>query len=211
MRRKLILLIALGILGAATLAYAGVVVFSEYESARYTVEQRSGHFELRNYAPRILAYVQVEGDRETAENRGFRLLANYIFGNNQGSSKLAMTTPVTVAPEKIAMTTPVTLQSETRGTWTVTFLMPAQYTLESLPKPVNERVRFVEQPSARWVAARFSGYMTDRKIERWQQELQQWAAQNGLKLEGEPMLAYYDPPWNPPFVRRNEILWRVRD
>ena len=211
MKLKLILLILLGLVGLATLTYASVVILSDYETARYVVEQRSGHFELRNYAPRILAYVEVEGDRETAENRGFRLLANYIFGSNAGANKLAMTTPVTVAPEKVAMTTPVTLQSESAGTWTVTFLMPADYTLENLPKPNNDRVRFSEQPSARWVAARFSGYMTDAKIERWQRDLQAWATSNGMRLKGEPMLAYYDPPWNPPFVRRNEILWRVRD
>lgn len=210
MKKRMILIISLAALALACLI-AAAAVFAQYEKPRYVVEQREGAFELRNYMPQVLAVVQVDGERKDAESRGFRLLAGYIFGGNQAADKIAMTTPVTVGLERIAMTAPVTLQSKEAGLWTVTFKMPEGRSIASLPKPKDSRVQFVEQPARRYLAVRFSGYMTDRKVKERREALEAWAAAKHLMLEGQPVLAYYDPPWNPPFVRRNEILWLVRD
>jgi len=195
------------------ISYMAFAAFSSYETPEYVVEQKSGSFELRNYAPQLLAVVEVQGDRSEASSKGFRLLADYIFGNNLSSESIEMTTPVTQQPkpQKIAMTTPVTQESKGTGTWEVTFKMPKEYTLDNIPRPQNKAVRLVEVPASRYVAYRFSGYTGDQKVVKKQKELQQWAADAGHKLTGEPLLARYDPPWNPPFVRRNEILWRVQD
>jgi SOUL heme-binding protein len=112
------------------------------EEPRYEVIRAEGDFELRRYPPLLIAQTIVDGDRDQASRKGFQLLADYIFGNNQsdkGSGKIAMTAPVVIEPAKIAMTAPVTIQGQTglseAGPWRVHFVMPSQYTLASIPKP----------------------------------------------------------------------------
>jgi hypothetical protein len=169
---------------------------------------RDGRFEVRQYPALVVAEVTVEGDQSTAASRGFRLLAGYIFGGNDGGQKVAMTAPVLQSRsggQKIAMTAPVTQSPSPEG-WAVRFIMPRQYSLASLPAPNDPRVRLLPQPPERFAVIRFSGWVSDRdRVERTE-ELTAWMKSRRLKATGPAALAQYDPPWTLGFARRNEIL-----
>ena len=182
------------------------------EEPGYEVLEKDGDFELRAYEPMIVAEVLVDGDMDRASGQGFRMIAGYIFGDNSSRTgaeeKIAMTAPVTVAPsEKIAMTAPVTLQ-EDEDLWRVHFVMPSEYTMDSLPTPNNDRVQLREVPAANYAAIRFSGLVGEKKHAEKIKELQTWLESRGLSPISEPELARYNPPWTIPFLRRNEILIR---
>lgn len=183
---------------------------------RYEVIRAEGDFELRRYPPLLIAQTIVDGDRDQASRKGFQLLADYIFGNNQsdkGSGEIAMTAPVVIEPAKIAMTAPVTVQGQTglseAGPWRVHFVMPSQYTLASIPKPRTPAVQLRELPPQWFVANKFSGFTTESRIETKTQEAVQWTGQQALSALSPPQLARYDPPWTLPMMRRNEILIEV--
>jgi hypothetical protein len=185
-------------------------MYNGYETPDYAVEEADGAVEIRSYPAHIAAEVTVTGSRDGAINAGFRILAGYIFGGNEASAKVAMTTPVTQAPsEKIAMTTPVTQSGSDQG-WTVRFMMPASYTLETLPKPKDARIRFVTTDPVRMVVLRFSGLPRTTALERRSEELRAWAKAKGLTLEGEPQFMFYDPPFRLPWNRRNEVSFILR-
>jgi len=185
------------------------------EEPKYTVLEKTPPFELRAYAPMILAEVQVEGDLDEASSQGFRLIAGYIFGQNQVSEKIAMTVPVAVeeqAPKsaKIAMTAPVNIESNA-GKWTVSFVMPSEYTMESLPKPLNPRVQLRQIPAVKRAVIIFTGFNSENKVAEKTLELEEWMKSKNLQAVGVPKFARYNPPWSIPFLRRNEIMIDVRD
>ncbi len=183
---------------------------AETEQPKYTVEARSGDFEVRLYEPTIVAEVTVGGSRDAAVNEGFRILAGYIFGGNEPSAKIAMTAPVTQqAGEKIAMTAPVT-QAGSAGGWVVRFTMPASWSLQALPKPRDGRIRLVPVPERRMAAVRFSGLRTDARMASEAERVADFVRSRKLQPKGSPVYAYYDPPWTLPFLRRNEVLQEVR-
>ncbi|MGL6211788.1 MAG: SOUL family heme-binding protein [Paracoccaceae bacterium] len=175
------------------------------ETPSYSVDETDGAVEVRRYAPHIAAEVTVRGSRDAAVNAGFRLLAGYIFGGNEGAAKVAMTTPVTQS-EKVAMTTPVT-QSGSGDQWTVQFMMPQAYTLETLPKPKDSRIRFLTTEPRRMVVLRFSGIPTTAALENRTADLRTWAAARGMALREPPQYFYYDAPFTLPWNRRNEVAF----
>jgi hypothetical protein len=181
------------------------------EQPRYAVEAKADTFELRRYDPYLVAEVEVDGDQGEAVNRGFRKLAGYIFGANQGSAKIAMTAPVAQTPvgEKIAMTAPVTQVPTARGRWTVQFMMPAAYRIDTLPRPNDPDIRFKPEPARRMAVLTYSGVARGGNYAEKSRELLHWIAGRGLVARGEPVLAQYDPPWTPWFMRRNEVLIEV--
>lgn len=181
-----------------------------FENPPYKVVERDGHFEIRQYGDYIVAEVTVEGDFNEALSRGFRILADYIFGNNIRSEHIAMTVPVTEKrhseSEKIAMTAPVTSEPHGAGAYLVAFMMPSKYTLEGLPRPANERITFRTVGAHRAAAVRFSGSMDTREAAKRRAELLEWLAARGIETPVPILYANYSPPWIPPFLRRNEIL-----
>lgn len=187
------------------------------EEPKYQVLKMESPYEIRLYEPMIIAEVNVEGDRDVASNRGFRLIADFIFGNNEGkgqiSEKISMTAPVTIEPQKIAMTAPVTIestgQSKDNQTWRVHFVMPSEYTMQSLPKPKNNQVQIREIPSKQFAVYRYSGLNGEEKISNNIKELVNWINRQGLKIVGNAQLARYNPPWTLPPFRRNEILIEI--
>ena len=193
------------------------------EEPKYKVLFNDGSMEVRRYEPLLMAEVVVEGDMDEASNKGFRLIADYIFGNNQNpdnaaSAKIAMTAPVTVVPEssKISMTAPVTVapqsvqpDSGTTSTWRVHFVMPSQYSLSTIPKPKNKAVSLREVPEKYFVVLKYSGFNTESKVRRLNDEVLAWSQSKGLKTLGLPQLARYDPPWTLPMFRRNEIMVEI--
>ncbi len=185
------------------------------EQAKYTVVVQDGRFELRDYAPHVVAETVVAGEFEQAGNRAFSALFRYISGDNRSRSKLAMTAPVSQAPradrtggEKIAMTAPVAQQAA-GDRWAVSFTMPAAYSLETLPQPSDPRVVLRRVPARRVAAVRYSGTWSEKSYLRHKTELEAWVAQRGLRPAGDVVWARYNPPFAPWFVRRNEILVEV--
>lgn len=204
------------LLSALVISLMPVVVMAA-EEPKFEVITRDGDFELRQYAPMLVAETFVDGSQDDASSRGFRAIAGYIFGDNkragQSAEKIAMTAPVTLekqdAAQKIAMTAPVTLQQQ-GGRWRVHFVMPSQYTLADLPKPNNPAVTLREIPGQKVAALRFSGFVGEDKVASKTTELRDWIVARGMSLTGATQLARYDPPWALPFMRRNEILVEVK-
>ena len=178
---------------------------SRVEQPDYTVETSDGAIELRAYGAMIVAEAVVEGERRAAINEGFRLIAAYIFGANKPNAKIAMTAPVQQQQQTIAMTAPVTQQG-TGNAWSVRFVMPKSWTIETLPVPNDARVSLRPIPPSRFVAIKFSGIASKDAIARRTDELRRYAVEHKLSTTGEPLLAFYNPPWTLPFFRRNEIM-----
>ena len=196
-----------------TLTFTGAVMATE--EPQFSVLEKTPPFEFRSYAPMILAEVKVEGDLDDASSQGFRLIAAYIFGQNQVSEKIAMTTPVAIEGQtpksaKIAMTSPVNIESNA-GQWIVSFVMPAQYTMESLPKPLNSKVQIRQIPAVKRAVINFSGFYNANKVAERTLELEEWMKTKNLQAASAPKFARYNPPWTLPFMRRNEIMIDVRD
>ncbi len=182
------------------------------ESPKYQSIRKEKPFELRRYASFITAEVRVNGaDYNDAANRGFRPLANYIFGNNIAKQKISMTAPVTAAPspEKIAMTAPVTISGE--GEYTVAFTMPKKYTLESLPEPVDKSIAFKENPEKTMAVIRFSGSFNQNNFNKRIAQLHNWIKVCGFKEAGDPLIAGYDPPFTPWFLKHNEVMIEIKN
>ena len=185
------------------------------EEPKYSVLEKEPPFEIRSYAPLIIAEVQVDGDLDEASSQGFRLIAAYIFGQNQVNQKIAMTAPVTVEDQvpksaKIAMTAPVGIESNA-GRWTVSFVMPAEYSMETIPKPINPQVQLRQMPALKKAVIVFSGFYNAQKVAEKTLELEQWMRARNLSAAGAPNFARYNPPWTLPFMRRNEIMINLRD
>lgn len=195
------------VLLAAAVIIIGAMDAMAIEEAMYKVLKKDAKFEIRDYSPHILAETVVEGDLEQAGNMAFNRLFRYISGDNRSHDKVAMTAPVSQEPmgEKIEMTAPVG-QQRVQGKWAVSFLMPASYTLETLPEPEDPKVRLRQVPARRMAAVRYSGFWSEKNYLRYKMELESWIHERGLSIVGDPIWARYNPPFTPWFLRRNEIL-----
>lgn len=193
-------LVLLVVVGAA----AGPIM-SQVEQPEYKIEATNGSIEVRSYDPMIAAEAVIEGERKAAINQGFRLIAAYIFGANKPNAKIGMMAPVQQQKQTISMTAPVTQQS-TGDAWTVRFIMPKSWTMETLPAPSDARVSLKPIPPGRFVAITFSGIATKKAIEKRIDKLRRYTADHKLSTTGEPFLAFYNPPWTLPFFRRNEVM-----
>lgn len=196
----------------ATVILAAVLwgpIMSNVEQARYDVVEKHGAIEIRDYAPMIVAEVSMPGDREKVISDGFRLIADYIFGNNISSEKVAMTAPVIQQPgEKIAMTAPVTQQGG-KESWLVRFVMPSGYTMQTLPKPNKPEVILKETPEKRYAVIRFSGFAKQNSLEKHTRDLEAFILDRGLETLSKPTYAFFNPPWTLPFLRRNEVMLQI--
>lgn len=201
-KRLLLLITSLTIL-AAMPAHA-------IDEPAYAVVQTTDVFEVRQYAPYLVAEVVVPGPVSEAGTQGFSLLGGYIFGKNKGERKLEMTAPVTqtalppAPPVKLEMTAPVT-QAATAGGFLVQFVMPKGYTLATLPEPLDARVKLREVPGNRVAVIRFSGSWSQSTYEEQLQKLRSALAAAGMATAGEPVSSRYNSPFSLPFLRRNEI------
>ena len=177
------------------------------EKAKYTVVEKDGSFELRQYGPQIVAETFVEGGFDEVGNKGFRRLYGYISGKNRKKESISMTAPVSqeASSEKIAMTAPVN-QERVNGKWRIAFLMPSEYTMETLPEPLDPSVTLRETAGQLMAAIRYSGTWGRERYEERKAQLLEWIGNRALKPIAEPVFARYNPPFMPWFLRRNEIL-----
>lgn len=198
-------------------------VVSQVEQPKYVLVTQDGTRELRDYPVLVVAEVTRRGDRNSAVRAGFGPLAAYIFAKNRAGDSVSMTAPVTQERQQIAMTAPVTQtpggssQGETgpsatgqSETWLVRFIMPSKYSLETLPKAAGDDVRLLQVPATRRAAIRFSGVATDTLIAINEKALREWLASRGIEIVGAPTYAYYNDPFTPGPLRRNEVLFDIR-
>jgi hypothetical protein len=192
--------------GLALFACSAVGV-REAEEPRYKLITQVGAVEIRQYGPRIAAETVVEGDEEATRSAGFRRLAGYIFGGNQGSVKIAMTAPVAQdsGGTQIAMTAPVSQTRDAAGRWRVRFFMPSSYTLATLPKPNDPTVLLVTVPPETMAVLRFSGTIGAATVAARTADLVKGLEGTAWRPAGEPVAWFYDPPWTLPPLRRNEV------
>lgn len=205
MRKRWKMIVAIGVILVLGAVLAGPIM-SDVETPNYEVVQSEGNIEIRRYDPMIIAEVQMTGQREEAIGDGFRLLADYIFGNNIVKQDIAMTAPVQQQEStKIAMTAPVQQQSS-GNSWKVSFVMPSEYTMDTLPEPVNEQVTLQKIPAKQFVAITFSGTNSDENVKEHENQLMHYVEANDLSVIGSPKYAFYNPPWTLPPMRRNEVM-----
>lgn len=174
------------------------------EQPAYVSVTLDGAVEVRDYPNLVIAEVSTTGDRWEAVRQGFRPLARYIFAKERGGDSIAMTAPVTQRPRSSTADSGVG-SSE----WAIRFVMPSAYRLEALPEPWNPAVRLEALPAGRRAAIRFSGVATDELLAAKTTELRAWMERNDLVPDGPPTYAYYNDPWTPGFLRRNEVMFDV--
>ena len=181
------------------------------EEPDYEVIRKIDTVEVRQYAAYVVAEVVLNASADDAGNQAFPILAGYIFGKNKGERKLAMTAPVTqvAVPVKMAMTAPVT-QAPVAGGMQVQFVLPRDVTLESAPEPLDPRVQLRQVPASRWVVVRYSGTWSQANYDEHLALLKATIETAGIATRGEPVLARYNAPFTPWFLRRNEIWLALR-
>ena len=215
-------------LAAVLLFIGGCVFVAKTPEPNWQSIKTDGNIEIRQYDMMIVAEAETSGERYAAINDGFRILAGYIFGGNTKSQDIAMTAPVTQQSDraisaqgskqgaKITMTAPVT-QEAVKGegggdsTWKVRFVMPEEYTLDTLPQPNDKRIKLVKIPAFQVAVIRFSGFNRDKNLSKHELELETWIQQNHLKQTGSATYAFYDPPWTLPFLKRNEVMIPIQE
>lgn len=206
------------IVAIATAAFTALATSSGLaaDEPRFALVKQEKPFSVREYPPLLIAEVTVGGNRNEAANAAFRILAGFIFGKNTARGKntgdrIAMTAPVVqrATSEKIAMTAPVKQRKNGSG-WTVAFIMPEKYSAKSLPVPNDERIAIRQVPARRMAVVTFSGVATDKSIADNRAKLEAFIAEEKMRVKGNAEIAYYDPPFKPGFLRRNEVMIPVR-
>jgi len=191
---------------AAVIAVIATPTAMAIEEPRFKVLEQDGSFELREYSPYIVAETRVEAGFEDAGSIAFQRLFRYISGNNIAQQKIAMTAPVTQSRgEKISMTAPVS-QVADGNAYLVAFTLPSSYTLVTAPQPLDPTVRIRAVPAQLIACWRYSGRWTESNFRDHEVLLRERIKARGLIARGDPVLARYNPPFTPWFMRRNEVL-----
>lgn len=181
------------------------------EQPAFDVIKKDGNVELREYSGYVLASVMTSADSHaTAGSQGFSPLAGYIFGDNVARRRMSMTVPVITTKQetsvKLPMIAPVISQARGSHSYSVSFVMPSNYNIEDLPIPTDGDIQLSTIEKHRALVISFSGYARESLIEKNTQKLKEWAQKNKIISLGEPLLARYDAPWKPGFLRHNEIM-----
>ncbi|MDO9161266.1 MAG: heme-binding protein [Methylococcaceae bacterium] len=196
----------LKILTSLFLAGCSMVGARTSEEAPFTVLLENGDIQIRQYQELLVAETVIDADYANSGSIGFNRLAGYIFGKNISQDKIAMTSPVfrEQDSEKIAMTAPV-LQQQTGAKWIMSFVMPADYTLSTLPKPIDPLVSIKQIPGKKVAVLKYSGSINEQMIAEKTNVLTAWLVQNHYQILSKARSAAFDPPWTIPSLRRNEV------
>ena len=162
------------------------------ETPDYKVIQRDDSFEIRDYSALVVASTAMKGDEM---NGGFGELFRYISGENENSEKIEMTAPVLIDTSEDATT--------------MSFIMPKETVEGGTPKPADKSVKLTKRAAARFAVYRFEGGRTRENEVAAQKKLTEWLEGQKIAAKGAPIFAYYDPPWTPAFLRRNEVMIRI--
>jgi DNA gyrase inhibitor GyrI len=204
------------IVSAATLLIIWVI--SGYLPTRniamptYEVIEKKPEYEIRRYSSYIVAETRQLGSQSESLSRGFNELFRYISGDNIARSKISMTAPVLKNTEangqKIPMTAPVISEGE-KDSSIIAFVMPPGFTLENLPQPNSKNVTLRVVPPRMVAAITFSGYATEERTRKNAEKLLSALKRDGRYVTAATQIALYNPPWTPPFMRRNEVLVEI--
>lgn len=170
-------------------------IMSNVEKPKYHVISSQENIEIRKYNPMIIALVEVQGERKEAIRGGFKILADYIFGNNKSKEDIPMTAPVR--------------QQKFQENWQISFIMPSEYNMETLPQPNNKNISLKELPSKKYIVINFSGMISDQNIALNEEKLKKYIFENEIQSLSTPIYAFYNPPWTLSFMRRNEIMMEI--
>lgn len=209
MKIFIIVLLAVLLLLALWTLY-GYFSIRSIEKPAYTVVAQKAGYEIRSYDAYLVAETTVSGTMQEALNAGFRIIADYIFGNNTARTSIAMTAPVgerdAGSSEKIAMTVPVSESEVGNDTRVISFVMPSMYTQDTLPVPNDARVHIREVPQRTVAVLTFSWSTSEQTVARKKEELLALLVKDGASISGVAETAFYNPPWTPPFMLHSEIL-----
>ncbi len=204
------ILIASGLVLVVWFLYSWLSV-RNIEEPKYEVASIADDYEIREYDSYIIAETTITGakDRDEAARKGFPVVAGYIFGDNTAKDKIAMTVPVNTEQsnsEKIAMTVPVNTEpEETKGTYKISFVLPSEYTIDTLPTPNDSRVMIKEVPSRKIAVRKFTWSASESTVSKNEQALLSALGRDGIETVGAVNIARYNPPWTIPFMLRNEV------
>ena len=213
-------IITIPIISILALSISACSLFSDIKEPEYKLVESFNYkdvqIEVRNYAPSIVAEVSTEGERSESANKAFRILFDYISGNNSKSQKIAMTAPVmqtdssNIESQKIPMTAPVKQSKNPDGTWKTAFYLPSEFTLANTPNPKDKRVLIRQILATNNIAVvKFSGRWTDENMMENKQKLMSFLNENNYQIIGKPSYAFYNDPFTPWFMRRNEVMVKV--
>ena len=164
---------------------------SKYETPDYKIVEKDGSFEIRDYPELTLVSTQMQ---KRGEDGSFMKLFRFISGRNEHSQKISMTTPVLMTGTESG---------------TMSFIVPKTVADQGVPTPSNPDVTVSKKPAGRYAAYQFSGPSKPAPSEAAAKKLLAWALSKNLPTTGTPIFAYYNPPWTPGFMRRNEVLVRL--
>jgi hypothetical protein len=184
------------------------------EKPDYQVLKKYDQFEIRGYASYLIAETEIDSDFEEASNIAFRILFDYISGNNEQQEKIKMTAPVNQKTsesegEKISMTAPVSQKTGDNGKFAISFVVPSKYTMKTVPRPKDPRVKIRKIPEKTMAAIKYSGNWSEQKYRAKENLLIEELHRRNINIIGDPVFARYNPPFWPAFLRRNEILIEI--
>jgi hypothetical protein len=193
-------------------------VLMAIEEPKYILIEKYEAFEIRKYAPYLVAQTEVSGTFDERGGKAFRILIKYISGENQQQSNIKMTTPVIQESskeegQKISMTAPVIQEKgkEDSNSAIISFVMPESFTLDTLPSPLDKRITLREIPAKSVAVLQYSGGWTEERYKEHESILIKALEDANIKTIGEPSFARYNSPFALWFMRRNEIMIEVQD
>lgn len=189
MKRKMPLLTAIAVMVGLGSYWLVSTSRAATETPVYSVIRKDGKVEIRDYPALTVAMTSMEGDEM---NQSFGQLFRFITGGNASGEKISMTSPVLIDTAK---------QKKT-----MRFIMPQKAVDKGVPKPVGDRVVLEKMKAARFAVLRFDGARTADNETAAIEKLESWLKAENIEATGTPIFAYYDPPWTPVFLRRNEVM-----
>jgi len=187
---------------------------SALEEPKYKVLKNYDDIEIREYNSYLVAETTVSSDFEDAGDQAFSRLFNYIDGENISQKSIEMTAPVEQEKmdskgQEIEMTAPVSQETMSNGTYRIAFVMPSNFTLETLPKPKDDGIKIRKVPARKVAVIRYSGTWSEENYDEHKKELYSFLSEKSYKIVGNPLWARYDPPFMPWLFRRNEIMVEI--
>ncbi|MEK9657277.1 MAG: heme-binding protein [bacterium] len=184
-----------GIVLCGLLCFSNVTMAAEERP--HQVLKKDGAIEIRNYETITKAEVRVSGTRKDAATHAFRQLFRYISGGNETATKIAMTTPVAQVQQE-------------DGSWRICFFMPKAMTATNTPAADNTQIEIITVPDVRMAAIRFSGRANQQLLDKKAAELKAYLSQQNYSFNDQAVYAFYNAPFVPGFLRRNEVLFELK-
>ncbi len=192
----ILLLIIIGLI-----FFSGSIISKDTEKQEFKILKKieSYGIEIRQYPKMALIQTQCDTENNESKKVSFKLLANYIFGGNDQKMKIAMTAPVI---QKI---------NKDDEECTMNFIVPKKYKIEDLPNPLSDKISIIEESEKVYISITFSGNNTESNRKKYKEILLQYCKDHSIKINENPLILSYNPPWTLPFLKKNDILFEILD